>query len=207
MQRVSSGDEENGGPFLVHVDDNQVLCPMNWLQSVFIPILKSRFEISVGVAWQVGDQISFLKLLHTITETGIRINLSEQYALNMAKILGARPSDRAQTPDLAQFAGHDSTPLLSEADGSKFRSVVGIALYVSADRPDIAHAVRLLSSVMSKPTQMAWRAAVRLTQNLLNTATYALHLEPGEPGASVLHGLIRPALICSRPILMRTGRE
>ena len=182
----------DGGPFLVHVDDNQVLCPMNWLQSVFIPILKSRFEISVEVAWRVGDQISFLKRLHTITETGIRITLSEQYALNMAKILGARPSDRAQTPDLAQFAGHDSTPLLSETDGSKFRSVVGIALYVSADRPDIAHAVRLLSSVMSKPTQMAWRAAVRLTQYLLNTATYALHLEPGEPGTSVLHGLIRP---------------
>ena len=132
----------DGGPFLVHVDDNQVLCPTNWLQSAFIPILKSRFEISVEVAWQVGDQISFLKRLHTITETGVRINLSEQYALNMAKILGARPSDRAQTPDLAQFAGHDSTPLLSEADGSKFRPVVGVALYVSADSPDIAHAVR-----------------------------------------------------------------
>ena len=64
---------------------------MNWLQSVFISILKSRFEISVQVAWQVGE-ISFLKRLYTIAKTGIRINLSEQCAVNMAKILGALPT-------------------------------------------------------------------------------------------------------------------
>ena len=97
---------------------------------------------------------------------------------------------KPQAPDLAEFSGHDTSQVLSEQQASKYRSVIGIALYVSADRPDIAHSARKLSSVMSRPTALAWRAAVRLTQYMLATSSYALHLEPGEPGTSMLHGCV-----------------
>ncbi|CAE6963191.1 unnamed protein product [Symbiodinium sp. CCMP2592] len=144
---------------------------------------------TVEIAYRVGDQISFLKRVHTLTETGMKIAISDQYARSMAKILEIR-GGTAQTPDLAEFSGHDTSQVLSEQQASKYRSVIGIALYISADRPDIAHSVRKLSAVMTRPTALAWRAAIRLTQYMLATSSYALHLEPGEPGTSMLHGCV-----------------
>ncbi|CAE7253745.1 RE1 [Symbiodinium sp. CCMP2456] len=183
--------DEEEGPLMLHVDDNLILCPLTWLHESLVPLIKSRFQATVEIAYRVGDQISFLKRVHTLTETGMKIAISDHYAKSMAKILEIR-GGTAQTPDLAEFSGHDTSHALSEQQASKYRSVVGIALYVSADRPDIAHSVRKLSSVMASPTALAWRAAIRLTQYLLATASYALHLEPGEPGSSILHGAVVP---------------
>ncbi|CAE7654066.1 RE1 [Symbiodinium sp. CCMP2592] len=177
------------GPLMLHVDDNLVLCPLTWLHDTLVPLIKSRFQATVEIAYRVGDQISFLKRVHTLTETGMKIAISDQYARSMAKILEIR-GGTAQTPDLAEFSGHDTSQVLSEQQASKYRSVIGIALYISADRPDIAHSVRKLSAVMTRPTALAWRAAIRLTQYMLATSSYALHLEPGEPGTSMLHGCV-----------------
>ena len=64
------------------------------------------------VAHRVGDQISFLKRWHTLTEIGTKIAISDHYAKSMAKILEIR-GGMAQTPDLADFGGHDTSHVLS----------------------------------------------------------------------------------------------
>lgn len=54
------------------------------------------------------------------------------------------------------------------------RSIVGILMYMSTDRPDIQYTVNELSSLMSKPTQRGWESAKHLVRYLLKTKDYAL---------------------------------
>ena len=74
-----------------------ILCPLTWLHDTLVPLIKSRFQATVEIAYRFGDQISFLKRVHTLTETGMKIAISDQYAASMAKILEIR-GGTAQTP-------------------------------------------------------------------------------------------------------------
>ena len=82
----------------------------------------------------------------------------------------------------------DTSAPLGTEDTAKFRSAVGIALYISADRVDVSFAVRVLASGMAKPTKLLLKGVIRLTQYLLNTLTYAMALKPGARGCSKLRG-------------------
>ena len=143
------------GPLMLHVDDNLVLCPSTWLHDTLAPLIKSRFQATVEIAYRVGDQISFLKLVHTLTETGVKIAISDQYAKSMAKILEiVQISDWYRALCFGRPARHCTQ--CSEA-------------FFSDVTPD---------------------CFVPLTQYMLATSSYALHLEPGEPGTSMLHGCV-----------------
>ena len=41
--------------WLMHVDDGLTLGPLEWLKQKYIPTLKTRFEISVEIAYRLGD--------------------------------------------------------------------------------------------------------------------------------------------------------
>ena len=55
---------------------------------------------------------------------------------------------------------------LDAEESSKFRSGLGICLYVAQERVDIQFAVRLLSSYMANPTKNAMNALKKLTSYL-----------------------------------------
>ena len=46
----------------------------------------------------------------------------------------------------------DASQLSSMADARKFRSIVGMALYLGRDRPDAMFAIKELAGKMSEPT-------------------------------------------------------
>ena len=53
---------------------------------------------------------------------------------------------------------------LDAEEGALFRSVVGIALYIMPDRPDIQRDVQVLTRVLKKPTDFDRKRLVRLVR-------------------------------------------
>ena len=68
----------------------------------------------------------------------------------------------------------DEKELLSEEDAKKFRSGLGICLYLSHDRIDIQFAVKILSSYMSRPTKNAYCGLRKLACYLKSTADFEI---------------------------------
>ena len=73
-----------------------------------------------------------------------------------------------------------SHPLMNEADetselgleqASKYRTAMGISLYLSSDLIECAYTIRGLAQAMSKPTQRAWGNASSLG--------FVSHFRPG----------------------------
>ena len=61
------------GPGMVHVDDSLMLLPLQWALKEFLPVVKSKFEVTFDVASKPGDEFSFLKRQHVIMEDMIVI--------------------------------------------------------------------------------------------------------------------------------------
>jgi hypothetical protein len=70
-------------------------------------------------------------------------------------------------------------PLISPEDQFKFRSVVGMLLYlVKHSRPDISNAVRELSKVADGATPGHWKTMLRLVKYVVDTEDYGLKIKP-----------------------------
>ena len=70
---------------------------------------------------------------------------------------------------------------------AKYRSAIGVAMYISQDRQDIAVTVRNLSQELKEPTEQFRRAAQRLASYMNSTMDYASLVHAGHDGASILH--------------------
>ena len=82
-------------------------------------------------------------------------------------------------------------PLISSEDQKKFRSGVGMLLYlVKHSRPDIANAVRELSKVADGATTAHWNALMRTIKFVLDTEDYGLKIKPSKrKGMFYLEGI------------------
>ncbi|PNX86396.1 putative LRR receptor-like protein kinase, partial [Trifolium pratense] len=61
-----------------------------------------------------------------------------------------------------------------EADASRYRSLIGSLLYLTATRPDIMYATSLLSRFMQKPSQIHFGAGKRILRYLQGTKEYGM---------------------------------
>jgi hypothetical protein len=61
-----------------------------------------------------------------------------------------------------------------EADASRYRSLIGSLLYLTATRPDIMYATSLLSRFMQKPSQIHLGAGKRILRYLQGTKEYGM---------------------------------
>ena len=175
------------GPMLLHIDDDLVLAPVAWLRETLVPLLKQRFEISVTIAALPGDVFTFLKRKHTILEHGILIETPSSYIKHMADILGIKHGSNYNTPYLPELIRPDTSAPLDPGQTSRFRSALGVALYVSSDRYDICYAVRVLAGFMASPTVLAMKGLHRLVKYLMNTAEYGVMLQPKKPGSTLFY--------------------
>ena len=175
------------GPMLLHIDDDLVLAPVVWLKNTLVPLLKQRFEISVTIAAVPGDVFTFLKRKHTILEQGILIETPSSYIKHMADILGIKHGSNYNTPYLPELIRPDTSASLDSAQTTRFRSALGVALYVSSDRYDICYVVRVLAGFMASPTVLAMKGLHRLVKYLMNTAEYGVMLQPKNPGSTMFH--------------------
>ena len=74
----------------------------------------------------------------------IMIRPSVKYIDDMVALLDMQDAKTAPCPNLPDERPEDDEPLDSES-ATTFRSVVGIALYITPDRPDIQRDVQLLT--------------------------------------------------------------
>jgi hypothetical protein len=81
-------------------------------------------------------------------------------------------------------------PLISKDDQSKYRSGVGMLLYlVKHSRPDISNAVRELSKVCDGATECHWKALMRTIKYVLTTQNIGLKIKPIFNGEYVLEAV------------------
>ena len=73
----------------------------------------------------------------------------------------------------------ENDPVISSADQTKYRSGVGMLLYlVKHSRPDLSNSVRELTKVLDRATQAHWKAMMRVIKYVLDTRSCALKLQP-----------------------------
>ncbi|KAM3302948.1 putative mitochondrial protein like [Capsicum chacoense] len=122
---------------------------------------------------------------------GIEVAQSKKgYLLSQTKYISdlftrARLSDNrtVDTPleTNARYSPSDGVPL---SDPSLYRTIVGSLVYLTVTRPDIAHAVHVVSQFVTAPTSVHWGAVLRILrylrgtqfQNLLFPSTSSLEL-------------------------------
>jgi hypothetical protein len=87
-----------------------------------------------------------------------------------------------KTPMVSGWRLPPKDPLLLPDNASRYRSMVGTALYISVmTRPDISYAAGQLSRYMSSPTHALMAAAERLLLFLKHTANMRLVYKIGIP--------------------------
>ena len=180
----------DSNPALGHVDDFVLVAKTVWIKQVCLPLLQSEFQISYQIATREGDSFKFLKRLHVITETGIIVQPNGDYASKFSEILDVPKEKGAKTPCTKELMMVDSSAELAPNKASRYRSAVGVMLYLSQDRVDIAFPVRILAQKLKCTTQRGWEFARRLCMYIYSTSSYATCISAGERGASILsHGV------------------
>ena len=148
--------------------------------------LPKHCEITVGELEEPGTAVEVLGRTKVRTEEAILTLPDSKHADNVCEQLGIGPKDKGTVPskplDLTKVEE------LSAGDAARFRSAVGSAIYLSADRRDIQFAVKELARRMQAPRVCDWLAAETLARYLRTTPRLgrAVVLDPASKGTALL---------------------
>ena len=173
-------------PGVIHVDDLCLVGFVKWLKEQLLPSIEENFEVSYELAVNPGDIFKFLKREHVLLEDGVLVKPLADHAVNMCQLLEVRSGRKVPTPSVKELLVPDDSKVLSVDKAARFRSAVGIAMYVSQDRADIAFTVRVLSQRLKNPTEKSWAAAQRLASYLDCTSNYASKVHASSDRRSIL---------------------
>ena len=136
---------------------------------------------------KAGDSISFLKREHILTTDRMLIIRSHPKHLErLMEVTGVRHGCAGKktplpllVPDLAE------SPSLNAEQFSKYRTAVGILLYVQAEVPHCQFAIKALSQNLGNPTQACWSMLRHLVRHMASTSGWALSMQRVEQGVGV----------------------
>ncbi|GJS38892.1 retrovirus-related pol polyprotein from transposon TNT 1-94 [Tanacetum coccineum] len=118
----------------------------------------SKFQMSM-----MGQMSFFLELQVSQSPEGIFINQSK-FALEILKKFGMDSCDHVDTPMVDQLK-LDEDPLGIPVDQTRFRSMVGSLMYLTASRPDLVFAVCMCASqLVIKEAEKQKSAAISTTE-------------------------------------------
>nr|GEZ97526.1 uncharacterized mitochondrial protein AtMg00810-like [Tanacetum cinerariifolium] len=131
------------------------------LSKRFEKLMHSKFEMSM-----IGELKFFLGIQIHQSPRGIFKNQAK-YAQEILIKHGMTSCDSVGTPMATKYLDADlsGTPL----DQTKYRSMVGALMYLTASRPDIMHATCYCARYQAKPTKKHLTAVKRIFQNLKDT--------------------------------------
>ncbi|CAE7412283.1 unnamed protein product, partial [Symbiodinium sp. CCMP2592] len=128
-------DRRSGLILLHHIDDIRVAGPKAAVLKFTEVDLPTHCEITVGELEEPGTAVEVLGRTKVRTEDSILTLPDSKHAENVCEQLGIGPKDKGTVPsrplDLTKVEE------LSAGDAARFRSAVGSAIYLSADRRDI----------------------------------------------------------------------
>ena len=128
---------------VIHVDDILFLGEQTWVEEVFLPGLEQEFKLSYAFADRAsGGSFEFLKRLHLVEPEYSRIVVvpGSKYVHNLFErfsVANGKSPKLCKTPCIATPGTAVESEALGEALSGEYRSLVGIAMYVSQERFDI----------------------------------------------------------------------
>ena len=130
--------------------------------------LSRRFEMK-----DLGPLSYFLGLEISSASTGYFLTQAK-YASDLLTSAGLTDSKTASTPLEVNIR---LTPLDGEllSDATLYRQLVGSLVYLTVTRPDIAHAVHLVSQFMSSPRSTHYAAVLRILWYVKGTLFHGLY--------------------------------
>lgn len=144
---------------LIYVDDIIVTSSSNDAVAGLLKDLGAEFALK-----DLGDLHYFLGI--EIKKHGDELHLSkEKYATDLVKRAGLQGCKASPTPlSSSEKLSLTEGELLSQEDGTKYRSLVGALQYLTLTRPDIAFAVNKVCQFLHAPTTTHWTAAKRIVR-------------------------------------------
>ena len=126
---------------LIHVDDMLVVGKRDFVMNRLVKCLKEKYEISVQTMETPGDEIQFLKRKMVLHHNGrLSIQTYYKHVQQMCALLGLNKRLQSKkTPGHSDMDLQDNTGELSPAFAKKFRTCVGILLYLASDLPHCQH--------------------------------------------------------------------
>ena len=120
----------------------------------------------------LGPLHYFLGIEITSLPDGYRLS-QQRYTLDLLARSGLTDTRTAATSmELhLQLRASDGTPL---PDPSRYRHLVGSLVYLAVTRPDISHAVHILSQFVSAPTSVHYAHLLRVLRYLRGTPSRSL---------------------------------
>nr|GEY52460.1 retrovirus-related Pol polyprotein from transposon TNT 1-94 [Tanacetum cinerariifolium] len=126
-----------------------------------------KFQMSM-----TGKMSFFLGLQVSQSPGGIFINQSK-FALEILKKFGMDSCDSVDTPMVNRLK-LDEDPLGIPVDHTRFRSMVGSLIYLTASRPDLVFAVCMWARYQASPTKKHLEALKRVFRYLKGTINWGL---------------------------------
>lgn len=134
----------------------------------------------------MGDSVDFLRRKYTLIEDGILVTPSTRHikavVAKFQKYNDGRSVRLAKTPCHPALFQKDESDSLDDAKASAFRSLIGLALYISHDRWDVSFCAKSLASYLKQPTVLAWKALARLVGYVASTPSLSLLLKKSSTG-------------------------
>ena len=142
---------------LLHIDDLLVTGHADKVQKQLIPALKSAYKISYSIMKEMGDELTFLKRRHVLVNDRLMLIKSHhKHVAQLKEIMDIHPKAYPKkTPAHPAIDNEATTSKLKEADLTKFRSAVGIVLYLAADLPHCQHSFLSNQDDVSYPALLA----------------------------------------------------
>ena len=130
-----------------------------------------------------GDEFTHLKRVRSLDNEGnmhIRPDPKHiQAAVEILGIVGCRPASTPAVAGGTQSKKWEKEVPLDEEDSKIYRSVTGILMYLSPDRPDAQFAIRELTKSLKEPLGEDMTKLIRVVRYLSGTPDYGVKFSPG----------------------------
>jgi hypothetical protein len=152
--------------------------------------MQQKFSVSYSALGEVGSTVSFLKRRLVMMDDGIMLvpgTAASKVVECFEKHFGHARVQKVPTD--ASLQQEDHSQFLSAEDSKKFRSVIGLLLYLARDRADLMFGVKELASAMSNPTLCSVQRLRKLIGYVKYVGDVGIKLQFPEPGSGkIKHG-------------------
>ncbi|GJQ93803.1 retrovirus-related pol polyprotein from transposon TNT 1-94 [Tanacetum coccineum] len=171
IRRYSKGAVDPTGKHIllvqIYVDDIIFASTDPKACDIFSNEMSSKFQMSM-----IGQMSFFLGLQVSQNPRGIFINQSK-FALEILKKFRMDSCDPVDTPMVDRLK-LDEDPLGIPVDQTRFRSMVGSLMYLTASRPDLVFAICMCARYQASPTKQHLEALKRVFRYLRGTINWGL---------------------------------
>ena len=154
----SSSSSSSKVTLIHHVDDVRCSGPASALNRLIDVELPKHCEIQAGPLEAEGVAVEVLGRVKTRLEGAILTAPDPKHAKNILTALDIQPKEKSAVP--SRKLNLDENEPLADEFAKRYRSAVGSGIYLSADRRDIAYAVKELARHMAQPRLCDWENAL-----------------------------------------------